>query len=91
MAAAHGYNATKQQRKNYFLIVSEYFSYRIGPIDMVRGSISSLDIGTFILAILGTLCMFWGIRAPPNGANKYSNARRWAGCMAQSISFKMSP
>jgi hypothetical protein len=57
-------------KKNYFLIVSEYFSYKIGPIDLVRGSISSLDIGIFILPTFGPLCMFCKFRAPPNGTKK---------------------
>jgi hypothetical protein len=31
--------------KNYFLFL-DYFSYKNGPIDLVRGLFSSLDIGT---------------------------------------------
>jgi hypothetical protein len=56
--------------KNYFLIVSDYFSYKIGPIDLVKGLFSSLDIGTYILPTRGPLCTFWGIREPPNGPKK---------------------
>ena len=34
--------------KNYFLVVLDYFSYKNGPNDLVRGSFSSLDVGTYI-------------------------------------------
>jgi hypothetical protein len=46
--------------KNYFLAVSDYFSYNIGPIDSVRGSFSNLDIGTNILFTCEPLCTFLG-------------------------------
>jgi hypothetical protein len=44
--------------KNYFLVVSDYFSYNIGPIDLVRGSFSNLEIGTNILFTCEPLCTF---------------------------------
>ena len=46
--------------KNYFLVVSDYFSYNIGPIDLVRGSFSNLEIGTNILFTCEPLCTFLG-------------------------------
>jgi hypothetical protein len=75
--------------KNYFLLVSDYLSYKIRPIDLVRGLLSSLDIRTYIPSTCGPLCKFWGIREPLNGPKKYTKARRWAGCMTQCMSFKM--
>jgi hypothetical protein len=45
--------------KNYFLIVSNYLSYKIGPIDLVRGLFSSLDIRTYILPTCGPLCIMY--------------------------------
>jgi hypothetical protein len=77
--------------KNYCLLVSDYLSYKIGLIDLVMVSLSSLDIGTYIPPTCGPLCMFLGIREPPNRPTKVHKAYRWAGCMAQSISFKMGP
>jgi hypothetical protein len=44
--------------KNYFLVVLDYFSYKNGPIDLVRGLFSSLDIGTCILHICRPLCTY---------------------------------
>jgi hypothetical protein len=46
--------------KNYFLAVSDYFFYNIGPIDLIRGSFSNLDIGTNILFICEPLSTFLG-------------------------------
>ena len=34
--------------KNYFRIVLDFFSYKNGPIDLVRGLFLSLDIATYI-------------------------------------------
>jgi hypothetical protein len=34
--------------KSYFLVVSDYFIYKNGPIDLIRGLFSNLDIGTHI-------------------------------------------
>jgi hypothetical protein len=36
---------TQNRIKNYFLVVSDYLSYKNGSIDLFRGSFSSLDIG----------------------------------------------
>jgi hypothetical protein len=50
--------------KNYFLVLY-YFSYKNGPMDLVRGLFSSLDIGTYILPTCGPLCNFLGpLRGP---------------------------
>jgi hypothetical protein len=46
--------------RNYFLVVSDYFSYNIGPIDLVRGSFSNLEIGTNILFTCEPLSNFLG-------------------------------
>jgi hypothetical protein len=45
--------------KSYFMVVSDYFSYNNGPIDLVRGLFSSLDIGTYILSTCGPCVPFW--------------------------------
>jgi hypothetical protein len=44
----------------YFLVVLNYFSYKNGLNDLVRGLFSSLDIGTYILSTFGPLCTFLG-------------------------------
>jgi hypothetical protein len=65
-----------------FLIVSDYFSYKIGPIDLVMELFSSLDIGTYILPTRGSLCSFWGIRATsnrPKNVHKGPQVRRMYG------------
>jgi hypothetical protein len=46
--------------KNYFLVVSDCFSYKNGPIDSVRGLFSNLDIGTYIPFTYGPLSTFLG-------------------------------
>jgi hypothetical protein len=46
--------------KRYFLVVSDYFSYKNGPIDLVRGLFSSLDIGTYFPPTYGPLSTFEG-------------------------------
>jgi hypothetical protein len=60
--------------KNYFLVVSDYFSYKNGPIDLVRGLFSSLDIGTYIPPTCGPVCTFLGpfggAQIPPNRIKK---------------------
>jgi hypothetical protein len=45
--------------KGYFLVVSDYFSYRNGPIDLIRGVFSSLDIGTYISPTCRPCVPFW--------------------------------
>jgi hypothetical protein len=45
--------------KNYFLVVSDYFSYENRPIDLVRSLFSSLDIGTYIPPTCGSVFTFW--------------------------------
>jgi hypothetical protein len=57
--------------KNYVLVVSDYFSYNSGPIDLVRGSFSKLDIGTNILFTSKPLCTFLG---PIGGAQMPKNS-----------------
>jgi hypothetical protein len=77
-------------RQHIKTIVSIYYlSYKIGPTDLVRGLLSSIGIGTYISPTCGSLCTFWG--TPKMDPKKYTKACRWAGCMAQSISFKMGP
>ena len=46
--------------KNHFLVVSDYFFYKNGPIDLVRGLYSSLDIGTNNLPTCMPLSTFLG-------------------------------
>jgi hypothetical protein len=46
--------------KNYFLVVLDYFSYKNGSNDLVRGLFSSLDIGTYIPLSCGPLCTILG-------------------------------
>jgi hypothetical protein len=48
----------KQHNNNYFWVILDYFSYKNGPNDLVRGLFSSLDFGTYILPICGPLCTF---------------------------------
>jgi hypothetical protein len=59
--------------KNCFLIVSDYFSYKNRPIDLVRGLFSSLDIGTYIQYTCEPLCTFLGpigdAQMPQNSIN----------------------
>jgi hypothetical protein len=45
--------------KSYFLVVSDYFFYKNGPIDLIRGLFSNLDIGRHILATCGPCVPFW--------------------------------
>jgi hypothetical protein len=52
-------NAPKQHEKNYFLVVLDHFSYKNGPIDLVRGFFSSLDIGPYIPRTCGLFVPFW--------------------------------
>jgi hypothetical protein len=42
--------------KNYFLVVSDYFFFKNGPIDLVWALFSSLDIGTNNLPNCRSLC-----------------------------------
>jgi hypothetical protein len=47
-------------KKHYFLVVLDYFPYKNGPIDSVRGLFSSLDIETYILPTCGSMSTFLG-------------------------------
>jgi hypothetical protein len=58
-------NAPKQDIKKYFLVVPDYFPYKNGPIDSVRGLFSSLDIGTYILPTYGSMSTFLGLFGVP--------------------------
>jgi hypothetical protein len=53
----------------------DYFSYKNGPNDLVRGLFSSLDVGTYILPIcrpLGTfLIPLWGAQMPQNSMKDF--------------------
>jgi hypothetical protein len=51
-------------------MVLDYFSYKIGLLIWIWGLFSSLDIGTYIPPTCGSLCTFWGIRAPANEPKK---------------------
>jgi hypothetical protein len=53
-------DAPKQHEIKYFLVVSDYFSYKKGPIDLVRGLILSLDTGIYISPNWGLLSTFTG-------------------------------
>jgi hypothetical protein len=53
-----GAHCPKTAYKDYFLVVSDYFSYKNGPNDLVRGLFSSLDIGTNNLPTCRPLCTF---------------------------------
>jgi hypothetical protein len=46
--------------KNYFRVVSYYFSYKNGPNNLVWGLFSSLDVRTYILPTCRPLCTFLG-------------------------------
>jgi hypothetical protein len=66
-------SAPKQDKKNYFLVVPDYFPYKNGPIDSVRGLFSSLDIGTYILLSCGSMSTFLG---PFGGAQMLQNSTK---------------
>jgi hypothetical protein len=51
--------------KNYFWVVSYYFSYKNGPSDLVRGLLSCLDVGTYILPTCGPLHSILGSSNAP--------------------------
>jgi hypothetical protein len=61
--------------KNYFLVVLDYFSYKNGPIDLVRGLYSSLNIGTNNLPTCMPsstfLGLFGGAQMPQNSIKCY--------------------
>jgi hypothetical protein len=46
--------------KNYYLVVLDYFSYKNGPNNLVRGLFSNLNIGTFIPPTYGPLSTIFG-------------------------------
>jgi hypothetical protein len=64
----------KTAKRNYYLVVLDYFSYMNGPIDLVRGLFSSLDIGTYIPPTFGSVCTYFGpfggAQMPPNRIKK---------------------
>jgi hypothetical protein len=68
-------NAHKQHKKTKFLVVSDYFSYKNGLIDLVRGLFSSLDISTNNLPTCRPLHTFLGpfggTQIPQNSIKKY--------------------
>jgi hypothetical protein len=55
-----GAQMPQNRKKNYFMVVLDYFSYTYGPNDLFRGLFSNLDIGTYILLTCGPLCTFFG-------------------------------
>jgi hypothetical protein len=62
-------------KKNYFLVVSDYFSYKNGPIDLGGGLFSSLDIETYISPTWGPLSNLLGrlegAQIPQNSINTH--------------------
>ena len=63
----------KAALKINFLLVSDYLSYKIGPIDLVRGLLSSSDIGTYILPTSGPLYSFLGPSRCPIAPKQHKN------------------
>jgi hypothetical protein len=62
---------TQNSLKSYFLVVSDYFSYKNGPIDFVRSLFLNLDIGIYIPPTCGPLSTFLG---PIGGAQMPQNS-----------------
>jgi hypothetical protein len=56
--------------KYYFLVVSDYFSYKNGPLDLVMGLFLNLDIGTYIPPTCESMYTFLG---PFRGAQMPQN------------------
>jgi hypothetical protein len=54
-----GAQMPQNSMKTYFLVVLDHFSYKNGPIDLVRDLMSSLDTGTYIPPTSGSVCTFW--------------------------------
>jgi hypothetical protein len=61
--------------KIYFLVVSDFFSYKKEPIDLTWGLFLDLDIGTYIPPHLWALCTFLGLirgaQMPQNRVNTH--------------------
>jgi hypothetical protein len=61
--------------ENYFLVVSDVFSYKNGPIELVRGLFSNLDIEKYISPTCrpssSFLGPFWGAQMPLNSINTH--------------------
>jgi hypothetical protein len=57
------------------MVVSDYFSYKNGPVDLVRGLFSSLNIGKTSLPTCRPLSFFfgpfWGAQMPQNSINTH--------------------
>jgi hypothetical protein len=53
-----GAQMPKKCIKSYFLVVSDYFSYKNGPIGLIRHLFSSLDIGKYIPPTFGPCVPF---------------------------------
>jgi hypothetical protein len=64
----------KTVKRNYFLVVLDYFSYTNGPDDLFRGLFSNLDIKTYILQTCGPSCTFLG---PFGGALMPQSNIKW--------------
>jgi hypothetical protein len=60
--------------KTYFLVVLDYFSQKNGPIELVRGLFSSLDIGTKNLPTCKSLCTILGPFGSAQKAQKCLNS-----------------
>jgi hypothetical protein len=75
----------KKQHENCFLVVSDNFSYKNGPNNLVRGLFFSLDIGPYLLPNCGHLGTFFG---PFGGAQmalkgKKQHKNLFSGCFGQ--------
>jgi hypothetical protein len=75
--------------KNYSLVVLDYFSEKNGPIDLVRGLFSSIDIKTNNLPTCRPLFTFLG---PFGGAQRPQNSiKNYFLVVLDYFSYKNSP
>jgi hypothetical protein len=58
-------------KKNYFLVVLDYFLYKNGPDDSVRGLFSSLEIKTYSRLHAGLQVPFWVHLGSPNALKQH--------------------
>jgi hypothetical protein len=67
-----GAQMPQNSTKSYFLVISDYFSYKNGPMDLVRGLFLSLDIGTYIPPTCSTfLGSIGGAQMPQTSINTH--------------------
>jgi hypothetical protein len=60
----------KKSKNTCFLEVSDHFSLKNGPNDLVKGLYLSLDIGQYVLPACGPLCTFLGLFGAAQSAPK---------------------